>query len=157
MIESQSQPISWVRPLAVSGALLLLAASGVACGGDDESSQPTTTSQEQTTTSAASGGSTTTGSDDMSGQTLNDIQECEINDGTGTASGVIENLGDEPASFELTLGFIDDASGEELGHGTAQVDTVEPGGSGDWSITVDGLADAEVTCATKGLDATPAG
>lgn len=103
----------------------------------------------------ATDASSTAVPDDQSGQTLNDIQECEINNGTGTAAGAIENLSDAPASYELTLGFIDDATGEELGRGSVQVDTVEPGGSGDWSITVEGLSDAEVTCTTKGLDATP--
>ncbi len=157
MIERPSpRTTSWVRPLAASATLLLLTGIGAACGSDDEPSTSSTTGQEQTTTSAAPGGSTTAGSQDSAGQTLNDIQECEIIDGTGTASGAVENLGEEPASYELTLGFIDDATGEELGRGTTEVGTVEPGGSGEWSIEVDGLADAEVTCTTKGLDATPA-
>ena len=155
LVRRSSQITVWVRPLAASVALLLLAGSGAACGGD-ESTPSTTVDQDETTSSTASGGTTTAAAGGTGGQARNDIQECEISDGTGTASGAIENQGDEAASFELTLGFIDDATGEELGRGTAQVDNVEPGGSGDWSITADGLADAEVTCATKGLDAKPA-
>lgn len=139
-----------LRPLAASLALVVIAGTGAACGGDDESSAPTT-GEDQAAPTTSEGSSTTPATNENAGSAMNDIQECEVVNGVGTASGVAENIGDEAASYKLTLAFTDDATGEELGTKVAETDVVEPGGSGEWSITIDGLPDAEVTCATKSL------
>ncbi|MCZ7629868.1 MAG: hypothetical protein M5U19_12815 [Microthrixaceae bacterium] len=113
-------------------AAILLSGTVMACSGDDESSPSPDDDAAQTSTSDGSGEgtgtSTSAASDDQGGQAMNDIQECEISGGTGMASGAIENLSEEAASYELTLAFTDDATGDELGRGTAEVDGVEPGG-----------------------------
>lgn len=156
----QRNPLAANRSQAMLFAAILLTGTVTACSGEDESSPSSDDDAAQTSTSDGSGEgtgtSTSAASDDQGGQAMNDIQECEISGGTGTASGAIENLSDEAASYELTLAFTDDATGDELGRGSAEVDSVEPGGSGEWSVTVDGLSDAEVTCTTVELVANPA-
>lgn len=154
MFRMRATRTAWGRPPAALLVLLLGVGAGPACT-DDESPPSSTGDSEQSSTTVDSDGSATTAADQPGGRALNDIQECEIADGTGMASGAIENLSEEAATYELTVGFTDDATGEEIGRGTVAVDTIEAGGSGDWSITVEGLSDAEVTCTTVELVATP--
>jgi hypothetical protein len=120
---------------------LLLAA--VACS---DSSDTATSDTSSTTT-----GSSTTSTSGDTVPAFVDIVECEIVGGTGTSSGTITNQGDQPAAFALEIGFQDDSTGEVLGTGTFETDTVDPGEEVSWEVSAAGLEDVEVTCKTVSL------
>jgi hypothetical protein len=84
---------------------------------------------------------------------INEIETCDNVDGRGVATGSIENLGTETASYTIDLEFTDDATGEAVGRGIVAVRSVGPGEAAGWTIEIDGVGDAELSCASKSISA----
>lgn len=99
------------------------------------------------------------GGDDPSSESLlditfmNDILTCDNMDGRGIASGTIENTGGVTATFRIDLEFRDDTSDELLASGVAVVRSVEPGAAGEWTIEVEDVGEAGLTCRSKSISA----
>lgn len=135
------------RALGVSLVLI----GGLVVGGCSSDSGDGGGATETTpTTSSASSASSVSSGGDVAAATpaFVDIVTCDNLGGSGTATGTIENIGDVAASYRLTIGFLDLASGDQLASGSQQVEAIAPGASADWTITVDGLGAAEVECKT---------
>lgn len=92
-----------------------------------------------------------TGQSDFSA--VNEIETCDNVDGRGVATGNIENTGTITATYTIDMEFTDAATGEVLGRGVVAVRAVEPGEAAEWTIEVDGVGDAELSCASKNLSA----
>lgn len=105
---------------------------------------PGCSSEEETPTDG-------TGQNDVSA--INEIETCDNVDGRGIATGSIENLGTETASYTIDLEFTDDATGDAVGRGIVAVRSVGPGEAARWTIEIDGVGDADLSCASKSISA----
>lgn len=145
---------------ATLGAGVALALLVSACGGSGGGNTPTTTTtagiSSTTTTSAAGAATTRAGGDDAVIPAFNSIDTCENDGGAGVASGTLQNTGTVAANFHLELAFLDDA-GTELGRGSADLATLQPGDEGPWTIQVSGVGSEVLTCKTVDMRGTPAG
>jgi len=102
---------------------------------------------------ASSGQEQPSGSDGESAiNVFVDLVECENLGGAGAASGTIENLADQPAAYRILIAFLD-AAGTPLAEGSGDTTTAAPGSTVDWSVSVGGLGDAEVSCRTADVKA----
>ncbi len=84
---------------------------------------------------------------------MNDILTCDNVDGRGIASGTIENTGGVTATFRIDLEFRNDTSDELLASGVAVVRSVAPGEAGEWTIEVEDVGDAGLSCRSKSISA----
>ncbi len=130
--------------------IAVLAGFGAACG--SSSNRASTTSTVATT--IPSGAPTTAPSTGSGGTTpaLVDIETCDNNGGTGSASGTVENDGSSPSAYRLQLGVYDSATNKLLATGSVDIATVAPGSTGDWEINTSGLGSADVVCHTISID-----
>lgn len=137
------------RAAAVVAVVVLALGAGLAaCSDDDDDGGDTESSTTSASTTDETGDETGGGE---SAPAFIDIVECENVDGSGTASGTVQNTGDDAAAYELTVGVFDLDSGDQLASGTASIDELEPDAEGEWTIEVDGLGDAEVECRTTAI------
>ncbi|MCU0269716.1 MAG: FxLYD domain-containing protein [Acidimicrobiales bacterium] len=137
--------------LAVGALALVAGLTAPACSEDDEPTDDVPATESSAPPGADNGDDT--GDAGSAAPALVDIEDCTNDGGEGTAAGTIENTGDETASWELTIDVLDAATEEELASATTEVTEVAPGDTGDWSVTVSGLGDADVTCETSSISA----
>jgi len=85
------------------------------------------------------------------------IQGCNADPGGGkpTANGIVVNTSSKSSSFFIRLGFYDQA-GNRISEGADTVGSIDPGGTGPWSITGAADANGPLTCEVMTLRRTAA-
>ena len=131
-----------IRAIALLGLTAVLFA---ACGSSGSSAaKSSTTSKPATTTTTSSTGDT---------PAFVDIETCDNNGGSGSASGTIENQGSTATGYRIRIAFTDASSKKSLTTEQVQLGVIQPGATGQWSLTTTGLGNADVVCHTIELSA----
>ena len=149
MVRSRRPPRSARRFPRVA----LLGASALflwACGSSGSTATTPETKSKPTST-------TTTSSPGADSPAFVDIETCDNNGGSGTASGTIENQGTTATGYTLRIAFTDGSSKQSLATETVHLGVVQPGATGEWSLSTSGLGGADVVCHTVGLTALSSG
>ena len=85
-----------------------------------------------------------------------DLVDCQNVGGSGIASGTIANHADQPTAYRIRIAFLD-PGGAQAVEGAGDTAAAAPGAAVDWSVTVDGLGDLDVSCRTLGVTAIEGG